>query len=98
MGVREIDRFLEQWQMDAKALRRRMILAPTPRERERYAMLLLAQGLHGALTCGVQSDFVVTFSGGLFGLFGPLRPAKRAARLSCPWWVVLSCCWSSKRD
>ena len=37
-----------------------MILAPTPRERERYAMLLLAQGLHGALTCGVQSDFVVT--------------------------------------
>ena len=30
MGVREIDRFLEQWQMDAKALRRRMILAPTP--------------------------------------------------------------------
>ena len=31
--------------MDAKALRRRMVLAPTPRERERwYAMLLLAQG------------------------------------------------------
>ena len=45
MGVREMDRYLEQWQMDAKALRRRMILAPTPRERERwYAMLLLAQG------------------------------------------------------
>ena len=45
MGVREMDRFLEQWQMDAKALRRRMILAPTPRERERWhAMLLLAQG------------------------------------------------------
>ena len=45
MGVREMDRFLEQWQMDAKALRRRMILAPTPRERERwYAILLLAQG------------------------------------------------------
>ena len=51
MGVREIDRFLEQWQMDAKALRRRMILAPTPRERERwYAMLLLAQGLTAAAT------------------------------------------------
>ena len=48
MGVREIDRFLEQWQMDAKALRRRMILAPTPRERERYAMLLLAEGLTAA--------------------------------------------------
>ena len=36
MGVRE---------MDAKALYRRMILASTPRERERwYAILLLAQG------------------------------------------------------
>lgn len=31
--------------MDAKALRRRMMLAPTPRERERwYAILLLAPG------------------------------------------------------
>ena len=45
MGVREMERFLEQWQMDARDLRRRMILSPTPRERERwYAMLLLAQG------------------------------------------------------
>ena len=45
MGVREMDRFLEQWQMDAKAMRRRMILAPTPRKRERwYALLLLVQG------------------------------------------------------
>ena len=35
MGVKEMDRFMEQWQMDAKALRRRLILAPTPRERER---------------------------------------------------------------
>ena len=51
MGVREMDRFLEQWQMDAKALRRRMILAPTPRERERwYAILLLAQGWTAAET------------------------------------------------
>ena len=33
MGVREMERFLEQWQMDAKDLRRRMILVPTPRER-----------------------------------------------------------------
>ena len=32
MGVREIDWFLEQWEMNAKDLRRRMILAPTPRE------------------------------------------------------------------
>ena len=45
MGVREMDRFLEQWQMDARDLRRRMILSPTPREWERwYALLLLAQG------------------------------------------------------
>ena len=45
MGVREIDRSLEQWQMGVKDLRRRMILVPTPRERERWhAMLLLAQG------------------------------------------------------
>ncbi len=35
MGVREMERFLEQWQMEVKDLRRRMILAPTPRERER---------------------------------------------------------------
>ena len=33
MGVREMDRYLEQRQIDAKALRRRMILAATPRER-----------------------------------------------------------------
>ena len=33
MGVREIDRFLQKWQMEVKDLRRRMILAPTPRER-----------------------------------------------------------------
>ena len=44
MGVWEIGRFLEQWQMDARDLRRRMILSPTPRERW-YAMLLLVQGL-----------------------------------------------------
>ena len=45
MGVREMERFLEQWQMEVKDLRRRMILAPTARERERwYAILLLAQG------------------------------------------------------
>ena len=51
MGVRDMDRFLKQWQMDAKALRRRMILAPTPRERERwYAILLLAQGCTAAAT------------------------------------------------
>ena len=45
MGVREMGRFLEQWEMDTKDLRRRMVLAPTPRERERWqALWLLAQG------------------------------------------------------
>ena len=51
MAVREKERFLEQWRMDATDLRRRMILAPTRRERERwYAILLLAQGLTAAAT------------------------------------------------
>ena len=46
MGVREIDRSLEQWQMGVKDLRRRMVLAPTPRERERwYAMAAAGPGL-----------------------------------------------------
>ena len=35
MGVWEIERFLEQWRMGTKELRRRMILAPTLRERDR---------------------------------------------------------------
>ena len=51
MSVREIDRSLEQWQMEVKDLRRRMILAPRPRERERwYAILLLAQGWRASTT------------------------------------------------
>ena len=49
MGVRELGRSLEQWQMAEQDLRRRMILAPMPRERW-YAMLLLAQGLTAAAT------------------------------------------------
>ena len=44
MGVREMVQHLEQWQMGAKDLHRRMILAPTPRERERWhAVWLLAK-------------------------------------------------------
>ena len=47
MGVREVDGSLKQWHMGVKDLRQRIILAPTPRERERwYAMLLL--GLDGS--------------------------------------------------
>ena len=49
MSVREIDRSLEQWQMEVKDLRRRMILTPTPRERW-YAILLLAQGWRASAT------------------------------------------------
>ena len=45
VSVTQIDRFLEQWQMDARDLHRRIILSPTPRERERWhAIWLLAQG------------------------------------------------------
>ena len=45
VSVRQIGRFLEQWQMDARDLHRRLILAPAPRERERWhAIWLLAQG------------------------------------------------------
>ena len=46
MGVREIDQSLRRWEMNAKSVHRRMILAPTPRERERWhAVWLLAPGL-----------------------------------------------------
>ena len=51
MGMREIDQSLEQWQMGVKSLRRRMILAPTPRDRERWqASWLLAQGWTASAT------------------------------------------------
>ena len=33
MGVRDMDQFLERWEMDVPGVRRRMILAPVPRER-----------------------------------------------------------------
>ena len=45
MGVRDMGQFLERWEMDVPGVRRRMILAPVPRERERwYARWLLTQG------------------------------------------------------
>ena len=57
MSVREIDRSLEQWQMEVKDLRRRMILAPTPREGERwYAILLLAQGWKASAAAALERD------------------------------------------
>ena len=36
MSVKEIDQLLEQWEMNVRDLHRRVILAPTPRERERW--------------------------------------------------------------
>ena len=45
MSVKEIDQLLEQWEMNVRDLHRRVILAPTPRARERWhAVWLLAQG------------------------------------------------------
>ena len=44
MGVKEIERFLERWRLNVDDVLRRMYLAPTPRERERWhAIWLLAQ-------------------------------------------------------
>ena len=45
MGERDMLQFLERWNMDVPGVRRRMILAPVHRERERwYALWLLTQG------------------------------------------------------
>ena len=45
MGVREMARFPEQWRMDVRDWHRRLIPAPTPRERGRWhALWLLVQG------------------------------------------------------
>ena len=51
--MRDIDRFLQQWQMSAREVRQRMMLAPTPRERERwYTLLLLVRGWTAAAVAG----------------------------------------------
>ena len=51
MGVRGIDRFLKQWQMDGRDLHRQLLPAPTPRGRERWhAVWLLAQGWTASAT------------------------------------------------
>ena len=77
MSVREIDRSLEQWQMEVKDLRRRMILAPTPRERERwYAILLLAQGWRAAATAAALERDPHTI-GRWASAFGAGGPAAR---------------------
>ena len=51
MSVREIERYLEQWQMGIRDWHGRTILALTPRERERWqAIWLLAQGWTASVT------------------------------------------------
>ncbi len=45
LGMDDIVKLLERWQLDVGEVRRRMYRAPTPRERERWhAVWLLAQG------------------------------------------------------
>ena len=84
MGAREIHRDLEQWEMDAKALRRRMILAPTPRERERwYAVWLLAQGWTAAATAEALERDPHTI-GRWASAFGEGGPVQRQLLLPVP--------------
>ena len=72
MGGEELDRSLEQWQMGVKDWRRRVILAPTPRERERwYAILLLAQGLTAAATAEALDPHTIGRWASAFGEGGP---------------------------
>ena len=74
MGVRDIERSLEQWEMNAKDLHRRMILAPTPRERERWhAIWLLAQGWTASATAEALDRDPHTI--------GPLRQAQEGVGL-----------------
>ena len=60
MGVREKERFLEQWRMDARDLHRRLIPAPAPRSgpfgklRRWHAIWLLAQGWTASGTVQAQ--------------------------------------------
>ena len=83
MGVREIERFLKQWRMDARDLHRRMILAPTPRERERwYAILLLVQGWTATSTAEAleRDPHTIGRWAAAFGEGGPTALDFRAVR------------------
>ena len=91
MAARDVDGYLEHWQMNAKDLRRRMILAQTPRERERwYAMLLLAQGWTASATAEALERDPRTIGrwGAAFGPEGPtgqsrLDPFYRSSPYEC---------------
>ena len=78
MGVRDMDQFLERWEMDVPGVRRRMILAPVPRERERwYALWLLTQGWTAQATAEALERDPPPLDGGIgrwlaaFGEGGP---------------------------
>ena len=74
MGVRDMDQFLERWDMDVPGVRRRMILAPVPgilRERW-YALWLLTQGWTA------QATAEATGTGPATPLDGGRRPSERA--------------------
>ena len=78
MGVREIDRFLEQWQMDARDLHRQIILSPTPRYVRETAdvpvIFLSAYGQDQVIARAFDmgaADYVVK----------PFSPAELAARI-----------------
>ena len=76
MNVREIARFLEQWQMGFRDLHRRLIPAPTPRERERWhALWLLAQGWTASATADAleRDPHTVGWWAEAFGEGGPPR-------------------------
>ena len=74
MSVKEIDQLLEQWEMNVRDLHRRVILAPTPRERETLARRLAA---------GPRLDGIV--HGGGTGTGSPHhRPVVRCLRRRRP--------------
>ena len=77
MSVRGIEQFLEQWEMGVKEVHRRLILAPTSRERERWhALWLLAQGwTASALAEAVERDpHTIGRWAAAFGEGGPAAP------------------------
>ena len=90
----EIREFLERWEMDVPGVRRRMILAPVPRERERWcALWLLTQSWTAQATAEVLERDPHTIGRWLsaFGQGGPAAlifeqsggsppPSKRRSR------------------
>ena len=66
LGMREMQGFLERWQLDAGDLRRRMYWAPTPRERERWhALWLLVQGWTAVAVAEALGRDAMPLAGGL---------------------------------